>query len=193
MFLDISKAYDTTWRRLILEKLNEWKISGRLLRFIHKSLACRSFRVLANGSLSSEKKMENGLCQGSVLSVTLFLVAINTIVETLPEDIKCLIYADDVVIICGGRTHKVNEEKLQSALNAICDWQRRTGFRVSAEKCATVIFKTTRSRKVTQRSTLTINGVIIPREKAYKCLGVLLDQGLQFREHIESIKTSCQQ
>lgn len=193
VFLDKSKAYDTTWRRLILEKLKFWKIGGHLLRFIERSLACRTFRVLANGTLSSEKKMENGLCQGSVLSVTLFLVAINTIVEKLPGEVKCLIYADDVVIIYGGNDFEKNEEILQNALNTISDWQQRTGFNVSAEKCATVTFKTARARKVPLTSSLTINGSKIPKEKTFKCLGVWFDQSLRFREHVENIRASCQQ
>jgi hypothetical protein len=32
--LDISKAYDMSWRYTIIKKFKNWKIDGRMLRFI---------------------------------------------------------------------------------------------------------------------------------------------------------------
>lgn len=193
VFLDISKAYDTTWRRLILESLCSWNIGGYMFKFILQSLQRRTFKVATNGALSSEKVMENGLCQGSVLSCTLFLIAINTLIKYLPGDVISLIYADDVVLISEGRAPEEAEGKLQRALDAVSVWESKTGFRVSPDKCATITFKSARTRRIPQHSTLKLNNVPIPRRKVYKCLGVTFDQELQFKRHIEEVRTSCQQ
>ena len=45
VFFDIEKAYDTTWRRGILEVLRNNNIKGRLANFIKQFLQDRSFRV----------------------------------------------------------------------------------------------------------------------------------------------------
>lgn len=113
--------------------------------------------------------------------------------ENLPGEVTCLIYADDVVLICGGRNPEKTEAQLQEALNVIEDWQHKTGFRISADKCATMTFKRRRSRQTPKTSSLTLNEVVIPKQKTYRCLGVVFDQSLQFKQHIEEVRSSCQQ
>ncbi|XP_058827768.1 uncharacterized protein LOC131687689 [Topomyia yanbarensis] len=136
--------------------------------------------------------METGLCQGSVLSVTLFLIAIDTITQFLPNGVFCLIYADDVILVAEGIDYAQVEAKLQNALDAITEWETQTGFKISAEKCATVIFKATRARKISECK-LQKNGVLIPRNSTHKCLGVKFDQSLTFQKHVEEIRAACKQ
>jgi hypothetical protein len=73
--LDISKAYDMCWRYNILKKIKDGKIDGKLLHFINEFMKNRTIRVAIENTLSEEKQIENGVFQGTVLSVTLFLVA----------------------------------------------------------------------------------------------------------------------
>lgn len=53
-----------------------------VLAFIKNFLSYRTFRVRVNGNLSTKQCQENGTPQGSVISPTLFLIAINNITET---------------------------------------------------------------------------------------------------------------
>ncbi|XP_058817570.1 uncharacterized protein LOC131680873 [Topomyia yanbarensis] len=190
VFLDITKAYDTTWRRLVLEKLRSWNIGGEMLRYLYKSLQKRTFRVRANGQLSEEKMMETGLCQGSVLSVTLFLVAIDTIKENLPAGVKLLLYADDVVLIASGTDQKRVTANLRKALCEIQKWQQRSGYRISAEKSVTMAFRKPKTRRSGEANKLRLNNQTIPRRNHYRCLGTSC---LQFKTHVEELKTSVQQ
>lgn len=192
VFLDIKKAYDTTWRRLILNRIKEWNIGGNLLRYIQQMLEKRTFRVKANGTLSQETVMENGLCQGSVISVTLFLIAIDTICSELPQGVQVLLYADDVVLISSDSNRKNLAKKLQLALKAIEEWENRTGFKISTEKSATVVFKNPRMKKQPNVK-LKLNNEIIPEKSHNKCLGVTLDQHLTYKAHIEETKAACNQ
>lgn len=48
--------------------------------------------------MSASYELENGLPQGSVLSVTLFLCAINSILDSVSLPVKGLLYADDLTI-----------------------------------------------------------------------------------------------
>ncbi|XP_055590218.1 uncharacterized protein LOC129742351 [Uranotaenia lowii] len=192
-FLDISKAYDTTWRRLCLEQLVSNNIGGKMVHYLQEMLRSKNFQVSINGNTSSLKPMETGLCQGSVLSVTMFLLAINTLTSYLPSTVECLIYADDVILIATGENAEQTEGKLQIAFDHLGSWETETGYKISAEKSATVIYRTPRKRKPTTPSKLTLNGASVPRKNQHKCLGVILDQHLKYRAHAEEVKAACQQ
>lgn len=88
IFFDIEKAYDLTWRRLIIDTCIKSGIKGKLLKFIIDFLKDRKFKVCLNNILSQEFIMENGIPQGSVLSVILFLIAMNTIAQQISPLIR---------------------------------------------------------------------------------------------------------
>ena len=79
VFFDIKKAYDTAWRRGVLNTLSSWGVGGNLLAFTAGFLNDRSFQVRLGTTLSDPFEQENGVPQGSVYSCTLFNIAINGI------------------------------------------------------------------------------------------------------------------
>ena len=81
LFFDIQKAYDTTWRYSILKVLYDNNIKGHLPIFIRNFMTERTFQVRMNNIYSKTFILENGVPQGSVLSGTLFTLAINNIVK----------------------------------------------------------------------------------------------------------------
>ncbi|XP_055589289.1 uncharacterized protein LOC129741577 [Uranotaenia lowii] len=164
-----------------------------MVHYLQEMLRSRNFQVSINGNTSSLKSMETGLCQGSVLSVTMFLLAINTLTSYLPSTVECLRYADDVILIATGENAEQTEGKLQTAFDHLGSWETETGYKISAEKSATVIYRTPRKKKPTTPSKLTLNGAIVPRKNQHKCLGVILDQHLKYRAHAEEVKAACQQ
>ena len=66
--LDYSKAYDRTWRELLLTKMANLGAPIHLVRWIAAFLRTRTAQVVINGTLSSRVQMQQGLPQGSVLS-----------------------------------------------------------------------------------------------------------------------------
>lgn len=93
--LDIAKAYDSVWKHRILFTLQKWNLSSNILKFINNFLKNKTFEVKFRNTLSSPCTTENGLSQGSSLSVTLFLVVINDISNKIKSPVKILLYADD--------------------------------------------------------------------------------------------------
>lgn len=81
VFFDIEKAYDRTWRYGILQDLFNLDIRSNLPIFIKNFLAYRQFRVRLGNVLSESYRQEEGVPQGSVLSVTLFSLKINNILD----------------------------------------------------------------------------------------------------------------
>jgi hypothetical protein len=77
--LEISQAYDMSWRYAIIKKIKNWKIDGRMLCFIENFIKERTLRVAVRNTRSNEATIENKFVQGAVLSVTLFLIAMSEI------------------------------------------------------------------------------------------------------------------
>ena len=88
VFFDIQKAYDTTWRYSILRSLYNNKLRGELPIFIRNFLSDRTFQTKIDTNLSTTFEIKEGIPQGSVLSSTLFALAINDIVKTLPKGVN---------------------------------------------------------------------------------------------------------
>lgn len=74
--------------------------------------------------MSHEHELENGVPKGSVLSVTLFRVAMQPIFRVLPKGVDVLLYAADILLIVRG-TKKL---KLNRKLQATCNWAKSTPY-----------------------------------------------------------------
>ena len=80
-------------------------------------LSDRYFKVRVGNIYSRVYSQEAGIRQGSILSVTLFSLKINSIVSCLLPDIKCSIYVDDLAIYYNYSHMPSIERKLQQSLN----------------------------------------------------------------------------
>ena len=91
-FLDISKAFDKVWRKGIIFKLKQNRISGKLLSVLSDFLKDRRERVILNGQVSSWTGVNAGVSRGSILGPLLFLVYINNLADGLSN---AKVFADD--------------------------------------------------------------------------------------------------
>lgn len=82
---DIAKAYDSAWRPKIINNLNKILAIGNMLDFINNFPGTRTFQVKTSNVLSDTFTQDNGVPQGSTISVTLFLIAINDISEGIHQ------------------------------------------------------------------------------------------------------------
>lgn len=135
------------WRERVLKILQTWDINGNLLIFIRNFLTNRSFNVKINDQLSSNHTFVNGLPQGSVISVTLFLVAINDICQNLPKPVKYTLFADDCNIYCSGSQIETTTKFLQRALDSLSNWSSKTGFSFSPSKTQCIIFNKKKNKQ----------------------------------------------
>lgn len=72
VFIDLTAAYDTVWKRRLLYKLIKAILCLEICDLICNMLSDRRFRVFLNDQKSGFRKLNNGLPQGSVLSCLLF-------------------------------------------------------------------------------------------------------------------------
>lgn len=188
--LDLSKAYDRTWRRQIINNLQKWNIKGKMLTYITNFLEDRKFKVIIKNTASENKEQENGIPQGSVISVTLFLIAMQTIFDNIPNNVHIVVYADDITLIVTGRTPTYLRNRAQKTIKKVLRWAAGIGFEISAEKsCVMHICNYNHKKKI---KNLIINNKQIKDSSSMKILGITIDKNLNFRQHIKNIAQKVQ-
>lgn len=75
--LDLENAYNRVCKFKIFEQISEWGIGGNVVWFINNFISEPTFQVKINNVLSDTFILENGVRQRSVMSIFLFLTAMN--------------------------------------------------------------------------------------------------------------------
>ena len=189
VFFDLEKAYDTTWKYGIMRDLSDFGLKGRLPHFIDNFLSNRNFKVRVGTTLSDLQGQEEGVPQGSILSVTLFSIKINNIVKALNPGVDCSLYVDDFLICYRSKHMHTIERQLQQCLNKIQKWALENGFKFSKTKTQCMHF--CQLRGLHNDPVLKLDGVEIPVVEQYKFLGVIFDRKLSFIPHINYLKAKC--
>lgn len=157
-----------------------------MLAFIANFLFDRKFRCMIGSNISKIYSQENGVPQGAVLSVTLFIIVINDIFKSIKAPLKALLYADDLVIYKSGRNPNSTIKIIQKGINSLIEWSNNVGLQFSQEKTIAINFS--RKYKRPRNLKLQLYDQDIPFKKSAKYLGVILDEKLNFKEHINYIK-----
>lgn len=189
VFFDLEKAYDTAWCHGILLSLHEFGLRGRLPTFIQQFLSRRLLRVRVGGQLSEAHALADGVPQGSILSVTLFAVAINGVIGALPDGVRGSLYVDDLSISFSGARMSLIERRLQLAIDRISRWAELRGFRFSASK--TVAMHFCRIRGAHPDPDLYLYDRRISCVEETRFLGLVFDSRLTWLPHLRSVKAAC--
>ena len=121
VFLDIKKAFDTIYHKIIIQKLEYAGVGARTLSLIANYLDRRKQCVLYNGIRPDVKKLYTGVPQGSTLGLLLFLIYVNDLPNVFANT-KCMMFADDTVLY---QSHpNINElyNQIQLSLNKMYSW-----------------------------------------------------------------------
>ena len=180
LFLDIEKAFDTTWINGLTYKLIQLNLPPSLTKLLYSYLTNRKFFVTVDGFLSDTKHIHAGVPQGAVLSPLLYNIYVADIPTSKP--IHMAQFADDTCIFYQCKFKQIaNRIKiLQTALNQISDWFARWNIKINANKTEAIVFRKI-NRKV--EAPIKIQNRIIPYSSSVKYLGLTLDSKLTFRQH----------
>ena len=189
VYLDLTKAFDLVDHDILVDKLGIYLNGSTSLPFFKSYLQNRTQRVYVNGSLSHEGRITHGVPQGSVLGPILFCIFINDLpLHLTKSSVECHMLADDTTLHTTGTTIQDIEQSLQTSLFEISDWCTQNCMLLNPTKSKSMIV-TTRQKHQRSPLTLTLSLADNPIEQVsvHKLLGVLIDDTLTWRPHIERL------
>lgn len=187
IFFDLEKAFDRIWHHHVLTSLKNMGISGNMLYFIKNFLGNRHFKVALEDNLSDSYAQLNGVPQGEVLSPCLFIIALTSIKNIIPKDVKYILYADDLTIYCSSSRLSSIKSKLQKTLDNLETWSNNIGLKFSPSKTKAIHFY--RRRKHNNPPRLTFIQEQLDFVNTHKFLGVVFDNRLTWKPHISALKS----
>ena len=116
VFLDISKAFEKVWHNVFIYKQNQNGVTGDLLNTSTNFLNEIKQKVI-NGQHSTQKNVEAGVPQGSILGPLLFLIYINDLSEKLVSKRK--LFVDDASLFSVICKKQLSWQNLNEELNKI--------------------------------------------------------------------------
>ena len=144
-FVDFRKAFDLINKQLLLTKLIQYNIAGKMYFAIKSMLMTNKSCVKVNNLFTEYFYVENGVRQGDSISSTLFAIYINDLVTEINwhklgididgYNLAVLLYADDLVLFT------VSEKKLQKLIDILYDWTLTWRISINKQKSNIVHFR----------------------------------------------------
>ena len=123
IYLDFAKAFDSVPHKRLLNKLQAYGITGKLLKWVEDFLTDRQQRVIVAQEKSSWTKVMSGIPQGSVWGPLLFIVFINDLPSVAVNSL-IKIFADDTKVFKAISTIQ-DAEDLQTDIDKLTLWAKK--------------------------------------------------------------------
>ena len=184
IFIDLSKAFDTIDHTILLNKLFAYGFRGVAYTWIESYLKNRVQYVHYNGMSSYKLTCNIGVPQGSILGPLLFLLYINNI-HSASEVSDFILFADDTTILFHDKD--LNGVTLQAEVEftKIIHWLNANKLSLNIKKTKVLIFDNKRHDDTNLY--LSLGGTVIKPSSHTKFLGILIDNKLNWKEHISYI------
>ena len=174
----------------MLYKLKSFGISGNLLNLIKHYLTDRSQRVLLNGQCSNWQPILAGVPQGSILGPLFFLIYINDLPDGLKSNVK--LFADDTSLFSVVKNKEESASDLTNDLDMISKWAYnwKMSFNPDPGKPAQEVLFSRKNSNITH-PIIHFNNVQVQRANQQRHLGIILDEKLNFKSHIDKVLTKA--
>ena len=190
-FVDFSKAFDTVPRDILLHKLRQKGIDGRILEIIKTLYHEDSASVKIGKKYSPSFKTNIGVRQGCVLSPLLFNIFLADLQPALDEckdhvkvdkdkELSCLLWADDILMFAK------SEQGLQDKLNKLEEYCEINKLTVNTDKTQCMIFNKT--GRLLKNHEFTYKNTALECVREYKYLGFLVTPSGEIRSGLEDLR-----
>ena len=186
VFLDIKKAFDTVSHKILIAKLKHYGVEGLALKWFESFLFNRMQQTRIGGKISLPKWILSGVPQGSILGPVLFCIFINDLPSACKYSTPYL-FADDGALYFDNVT-RADYVNMKKEIQSIHQWLQANGMALNNSKTKFIVFDSYSDKDailVQVRNDLTL---VICECKSQKYLGLIVDNKLNFYEHIEYIK-----
>lgn len=182
ILFDIEKAFDSVWHAGLVYKLVKFNYPTYICKCIESFLSNRSFGVSIDGISSNPKPIAAGVPQGSILSPLLY--SIFTSDYNPPSYVDVAYYADDTAIIIRTKTTKALIKRMEKAMISHIKYFQKWKIRINTTKTQAIIFPYSKSPRLKPKRKLKIDNEEVEFSKSVTYLGVIFDQNLNYKDHI---------
>lgn len=183
VMLDYSQAFDSMNHNLLVAKMHYYSFSEKTIEWVRSYLQNRVQITKVGNETSAALMRKRGVPQGSCLGPVLF----NLFTSDFPSCVKnCTVhqYADDCQLHLSYVPSFTNQAIVQinEDLNAISRWSSGNGLKLNVGKC--IVLHLAPPNIVQALSDVMLDGESLVVRDSVKTLGVVLDGGLAFSEHV---------
>ena len=182
-FVDFKKAFDTIWREGLFYKLLNQGIDKSFVKLLISMYSRQISCVNIGDYITKSFQTTTGLKQGCNLSPNLFNIFIDDITncfdtnkcdpaKLITENINCLLYADDLVLISDSATG------LQNCLNSLNQYTKKWKLSINFDKTKAMIIS---KRAIKSKQIFTIGDTKIDICTSYKYLGTQINNNGSFK------------
>lgn len=184
--LDVKGAFNSLLPSAILQQLIKVDTPPRITNFVAFMITNRNITFAAD---FEGRRCNVGVPQGGVLSPLLFNLTLRNIRQHLPQEVRLLQFADDIIIY--QRTSNINEAlaNLEIAAEILNGNLGILGLKLAPEKSQLCIFDQKPDND--KQWDIEILGQKTPNLNNITYLGVKMDTKLTWRQHIEHLETKA--
>ena len=184
VFIDLKKAFDVVSPEILLNKLKNLGFRGQMYDLIKTYLKDRKQYVKLNLLTSETEICEYGVPQGSVLGPLLYSLYVLSLKCSGLQG-RYYTFADDTVLLYSGEGVGDLERNVNDDLHLYTSWLDYNKLKVNIDKTKYMVFK--QKNKHIQELNIRIKDTSISRVNKIKYLGLIIDENLNWQEHINMI------
>jgi len=185
----VKGAYNGVCKERLVERLAARGIPSDLVSWIGSFCSDRTATVVVNGYSSPRIALQQaGLPQGSPLSPMLFLFFNADLVQRqIDRNGGAIAFVDDYTAWVTGESAASNRQGIQAIVQEAIEWERRSGATFEEDK--TAFIHLTRSAVRADNQPFFIKGREVEPATSTKILGVVMDAGLRYKQHVARAAT----
>src|SRR5215469_3496435 len=182
LLLDFSKAFDVVSHDILLNKLNRLGVTNKSLAWFKTYLEDRNQYTRLGNTTSPLTTITHGVSQGSVIGPLLFNIYTNDF-RSCHQSLHSQ-YADDTAILITDNNLRDLNIKVNEVLHKIITWVEANKLCLNLQKSQYLVISNSKSPIKLEVRT---RDVIIKRTSYAKLLGIIRDDKLSFKKHINSV------
>ena len=185
IFIDFRQAFDTVDHSILLQKLYHYGIRGVAYDWFCDYLKNRTQLVSYHNIQSNYADISCGVPQGSILGHLLFLIYIND-VAFVSTQLFSVLFADDTNMFGTDNDLEALIVNVNTELEKNVKWLNANKLSLNIDKTHHMLFRN-EMKVVKETCKVYMNRQEISEDETTKFIGVIIDNRLNWKHHIDSI------